>query len=128
MTYNQKALKQYQSVGVHSAVEQSSPHQLIGLLLDGLITALTRAKGLIEQKNFSVKSEQVNKASDIVIHLRGCLDHEKGGEVAGNLDALYTYMLQRIMEGNRSNDPEAFSEVLKLVGEIKAGWDEMPTT
>lgn len=126
MTYNQKALKQYQSVNVHSAIEQASPHKLISMLLDGLMTAVTRAKGLIQQKDLGRKTEQINKASDILIHLQSCLDHEQGGEVAANLDSLYGYMLRRVIEANRHNDAEALDEVMKLVAEVKAGWDEMP--
>lgn len=127
MTYNQKALKQYQSVNVHSAIEQASPHKLISMLLDGLLTAVTRAKGLIQQKDFSRKTEQINKATDIIIHLQSCLDHEKGGEVSANLDALYTYILSKVIEANRNNDVEVLDEVMKLVAEVKAGWEEMPT-
>lgn len=127
MTYNKKALQQYQSVNVHSAVEQASPHKLISLLFEGLLTALTRAKGLIEQKDFTGKSEQINKATDIVIHLQASLDHDQGGEIASNLDSLYSYVLRRIMDGNRNNDVAALEEVIRLVNEVKSGWDEMPT-
>lgn len=126
MTYNQKALKQYQSVNVHSSIEQASPHKLISMLLEGLMTAVTRAKGLIQQKDLSRKTEQINKATDIIIHLQSCLDHEKGGEVSANLDALYTYMLSKVIEANRNNDEAVLAEVMKLVAEVKAGWEEMP--
>lgn len=126
MTYNQKALKQYQTVNVHSAIEQASPHKLISMLFDGLQTAVIRAKGLIEQNDMARKTEQINKATDIVIHLQASLDHEQGGDVAANLDSLYSYMLRRIMDANRTNDPAILDEVNKLIAEVKAGWEEMP--
>lgn len=124
--YSKKALQQYQSVNVHTSVEQASPHKLISLLLEGLVTALTRASGLIQQNDLSRKTEQINKASDIVIHLRASLDLEKGGEVGSNLNDLYEYMLSRIIEANRNNDIDAIEEVIRLVNEVRAGWDEMP--
>ncbi len=126
MTYSQKALKQYQKVDVHSSIGEASPHRLIGLLFEGALTALARAKGLIEQKDQGRKTEQINKVADIIIHLRGSLDHEQGGEVAANLDALYAYMLGRVMAANRDNDVAALDEVTALIKEVKAGWDEMP--
>ena len=126
MTYNQKALNKYQSVDVHSSIDQASPHRLIAMLFDGALTAIARAKGLMEQKNFARKSEQINKVTDIVIHLQSALDHEKGGEVAANLDELYAYILRRIMQANRDNDVAVLDEVAGLLREVKTGWDEMP--
>ncbi|VAX04640.1 Flagellar biosynthesis protein FliS, partial [hydrothermal vent metagenome] len=55
--------------------------------------------------------------------LRGSLDMDAGGEIAENLDALYEYMLQRLMAGHAKNDPVALDEVNTLLREIKSGWD-----
>ncbi|MCW8883778.1 MAG: flagellar export chaperone FliS [Motiliproteus sp.] len=126
MTYNQKALKQYQSVDVSSAVNSASPHKLISMLFDGALTALARAKGMIERKDVSGRTEQINKVCDIIIGLKGSLDLEQGGEVATNLDSLYDYMLTRMLAANSQNSVEAVDEVTKLLAEVKTGWEQMP--
>ena len=126
MTYNQKALKKYQSVGLEMAVSDASPHELITMLFVGVLTAITRAKGLIEQKQMEAKGQQIAKASRIIVHLKGSLDLEKGGEVAANLDPLYDYMIQRLLVANRDLDVAALNEVSQLVSEVKAGWEAMP--
>ncbi len=126
MTYSKKALEKYQSVGLETAVSAASPHELVNMLLAGALTAITRAKGLIGQKDMAGKGEQINKASRILVYLKGCLDLEKGGEVAANLDPLYDYMIQRLAEGNRDLDVARLDEVSKLLGEVKAGWEAMP--
>ena len=126
MTYNKKALKKYQSVGVDATIHDASSHQLITMLFDGALTAITRAKGLIGQKDMAGKGEQINKASRILVHLKGSLDLEKGGEVAANLDPLYDYMIQRLAVANSQLDITALDEVSSLLGDVKSGWDSMP--
>ncbi len=126
MSYNHKALKQYKSVDVSSSIESASPHQLILMLFDGALTFLARAKGLMRQSDFEGKGEQINKASKILIHLKGALDHEQGGEVAGNLDALYDYALRRLVDANRENNDQIIDEVSELIVSVKNGWEQMP--
>ena len=126
MSYNLKALKQYQSVDISSAVNSASPHKLIGMLFDGALTALARAKGMMERQDIQGRAEQINKASEIIIGLKSSLDLEQGSEVASNLDSLYDYMLSRIMRANMNNDVQPIDEVMSLINEVKSGWNEMP--
>ncbi|EAR60068.1 flagellar export chaperone FliS [Neptuniibacter caesariensis] len=126
MSVNLNALKQYQSVDLRATVETASPHKLISMLLDGALGALAKAKGSIERESIEERTQHLNKASEIVVGLRGSLDLEQGGEVATNLDALYDYMLRAIMQANRDSDAEKVQEVMNLMLEIKQGWSEMP--
>jgi len=125
MSYSKKALTQYNKVGLETAVSEASPHELINMLFAGALTAISRAKGLVEQKDMAGKGEQINKASRILVHLKGCLDLEKGGEVAANLDPLYDYMIQRLAVANRDLDISVLDEVAKLLNEVKSGWNGM---
>ncbi|WP_415890210.1 flagellar export chaperone FliS [Neptuniibacter sp. SY11_33] len=126
MSVNLNALKQYQSVDLRATVETASPHKLISMLLDGALGALAKAKGSIERESIEERTQHLNKASEIVVGLKGSLDLEQGGEVAANLDALYDYMLRSIMSANSQNDADKVQEVMNLMLEIKQGWAEMP--
>jgi flagellar protein FliS len=126
MSVNLNALKQYQSVDLRATVETASPHKLISMLLDGALGALAKAKGACEREAIEERTISLNKATEIVIGLKGSLDLENGGEVATNLDALYDYMIAGILEANRNNDAEKIQEVMSLILEIKQGWSEMP--
>jgi len=127
MSVNLNALKQYQSVDLRATIETASPHKLISMLLDGALGALAKAKGSIERNAIEDRTKQLNKATEIVVGLKGSLDLEQGGEVAANLDALYDYMLRSIMSANSQNDADKVQEVMNLMLEIKQGWSEMPT-
>jgi len=126
MSVNLNALKQYKSVDLRATAETASPHKLIAMLFDGALGSLAKAKGAIERENISERTTHLNKASEIVVGLRGSLDLEKGGEVAANLDALYDYMTRAIMQANRNNDLDKVQEVMNLLLEVRAGWLEMP--
>ena len=126
MNANANALRQYQSVDLRATVETASPHKLIAMLFEGALKAMAKAKGAAERGSVNERTQQCNKASDILVNLRAMLDAEKGGEYAENLNGLYGYMIRRIMEANRDNSPEAAQEVIDLLLQVKLGWDEVP--
>jgi flagellar protein FliS len=125
MSINLNAMKQYQSVDLRAAVETASPKELISMLVDGALKAMAKAKGAIERKDISMRTEQLNKANDIILGLKDFLDHEKGGDIATNLDALYDYMVRTLMQANRSNDGIKVQEVMNLMLQVKTGWNGM---
>ncbi|WP_372741706.1 flagellar export chaperone FliS [Neptunomonas sp.] len=125
MSVNLNALKQYKNVDLRSAVETASPKELISMLVDGALTAMAKAMGAIERKEISARTQQLNKANDIILGLKDFLDHEKGGEIATNLDALYDYMIRTLLHANRTNDAAKVQEVMTLMLQIKSGWNGM---
>ncbi|SFF97430.1 flagellar export chaperone FliS [Neptunomonas qingdaonensis] len=125
MSVNLNALKQYKNVDLRSAVETASPKELISMLVDGALTAMAKAMGAIERKEISARTQQLNKANDIILGLKDFLNHEKGGEIATNLDALYDYMIRTLLQANRTNDAAKVQEVMTLMLQIKSGWNGM---
>ncbi|MDX1732801.1 MAG: flagellar export chaperone FliS [Halioglobus sp.] len=123
---NPSALKQYQDIGVNSGLTDANSHQLIAMLLAGAADRVASARGAIQRGEVAARGELISKAISIIDNLRASLDHERGGEVAGNLAALYDYMEQGLVEANLSGDPARLEEIGALLGEIKAGWDAIP--
>ncbi|MGK4360935.1 flagellar export chaperone FliS [Ectopseudomonas chengduensis] len=121
--YASSALKQYQSVNTQARVVDASPHRLIQMLLEGGLTRIAQARGAMERGQTALKGELIGKSIAIVAGLRDSLDLQQGGELAGNLDGLYEYMIARLTEANISNEPAVLEEVAGLLRDIKAGWD-----
>lgn len=117
------AMKQYQTVNVNAQVSEADPHRLIQMLMEGGLQRVAQAKGAMQYGNTGLKGEQIGKAVAILGGLREALDHQQGGEVAGNLDNLYAFMQQRLSQANLRNDPALLDEVTDLLREVKAGWD-----
>ena len=120
-----KALKQYGQVGTQTGVEAASPHRLVQMLMEGALDKIAIAKGHMERGNVAQKGEQISLAISIIEGLRMSLDKDKGGEIAANLEALYEYMNERLLQANIKNDLQILDEVGGLMGQIKAGWDEI---
>jgi len=121
----QNRISQYRQVGVQTGVEAASPHKLIKLLIEGAIEKVQLARGYLERQDVQRKCETVSWAMQIIDGLRGSLDMKAGGDIAANLDALYDYMLRRLLEANLRNDVAALDEVVKLLNELRAGWNSI---
>lgn len=123
--YNAK-VKNYQKEALKTQIAGADRYQLIQLLFAGCIEKLVLTRVAMERKDFELKAENISKASAILESLRGCLDFEVGGEVIENLYALYSYMIDRLLDASVKNDPQIVEEVATLLKEIKAGWDAIP--
>ncbi|AUX93868.1 flagellar export chaperone FliS [Mixta gaviniae] len=124
--YAKSGIQAYAQVGVESAVMSASPHQLVVLLFDGALSAMKKATILMEQGDIPGKGQALSKAINIISNgLRAGLNHEAGGEIAGNLDNLYEYMTRRLLQANLNNDLSAIEEVERLLSNIADAWKEI---
>jgi flagellar protein FliS len=118
----QVAMQQYRQVGNHSSVEDASPHKLILMLLTGAQERVASAKIHMINGKIGPKCDGISTAMNIITGLRASLDHEKGGEISSNLDALYQYMETRLFDANVKNDPAILDEISALLTEITSAW------
>ncbi len=121
-----KELNQYRQAGPIAEIAVADPHRLTQMLFEGALERIAVARGAIAQGQLALKAKKIIQAMDIISELRASLNLAEGGELAANLDALYEYMLRRLLAGNAHNDPQPLEEVAALLREIKAGWDAIP--
>lgn len=103
-------------------VEQASPVQLVVMLYDRAILHLHNAQGHARARRMAAKGAAIGAAVDIIAELQAVLDVKRGGDIARKLNALYTYMLERLTEANYRNDPAGMDEVARLLAELREGW------
>lgn len=126
MRINHKALESYGAVKVVTGVSGANSVQLIQMLFDGLLESLSAAKGHIMHGDIAEKSKALSRASRIVLGLQNALDHDKGGELATNLNELYMYCTRRVLHANMHNDVSAIDEVYGLMSDIRQAWETVP--
>lgn len=119
-------INQYRQVGIKDQIAAADPHKVTQLLMQAALENLAVAKGCLERSDMINKGKPIAKATSIISSLRDTLDHKAGGEIATNLDNLYTYMLDQISEASVSNSTELISEVINLLLPIKTAWDQIP--
>ena len=110
MRANLKGIESYGDVKHSTGVATANNVELIQMLFDGLIESLSTAKGHIQRGSISEKSKAIARASRIVLGLQGALDFEKGGDLASNLNELYSYVTRRLIHVNLHNDLKALEE------------------
>ena len=123
---SKKHIDAYNKVGLETGVDMSSPHRLVLMLLDGAIFTLGSAGQAMNESRSAEKGKLISSANDIISGgLQASIDKKAGGEIAERLDSMYNYMCTRLLHANLRNDLAAIQEVSVLLGEIKAGWEEI---
>ena len=114
----------YAKVGVETGVMAANPHKLIVMLFEGAEVALRLARQQMADGDVPAKGRSISKAINIIDNgLRASLDKKAGGEIATNLEALYEYMVERLLHANLNNSSEMLQEVLQLLAELRGAWE-----
>lgn len=112
-------------------VTTTSPADVVIMLYDGAIKCLRQAKDEIVAKNYARKGILITRALDIIAELDGCLNIEKGGELAENLHNLYFVCNTKLLRANIDLDVAMVDDVVKTLTELKSAFEEikqqMPT-
>ena len=120
------AARAYQQVAVATGLEGASAHKLIAMLFDGFQEAVSRARGALATGQLEAKGRAIAHAARIVEEgLRGGLNLREGGALAGDLDALYTYVSLRLTHANLHNDDAALVECAELLKPLAQAWSSI---
>ena len=126
MTRN--ALSVYNKVEVETGVIAASPQKLILMLFEGAQLAAREATQHMLRNEIAQKGAAISKTIMIIEHgLKASLDIKAGGEMALKLQALYDYMINRLLIANLKNQPEALDEVARLLAELHDAWAAIGT-
>ncbi|MDR2795786.1 MAG: flagellar export chaperone FliS [Spirochaetaceae bacterium] len=113
-------------------IKTASQGQLIIMLYDGGISSLDRALELLNRKPGLKKNpsaieetgKAILKAQEIITELMVSLDFERGGEIAGNLFALYTWFNKELLEAHVKSDAARILVVRNWLDLMRASWVE----
>jgi len=115
MSFGAKSYKQ-------TLIKTATPEQVLLMLYEAAIKNSKLAVISIEKKNIAEKCSYIGKVHDIIMELRNTLDHNKGQEVATQLDALYEFCISQLFKANAGNDVMALQNVTKILTTLHEGW------
>lgn len=107
----------------NEALHKKSPQEITALLYEACMNNLEAAIEAIQEKDYVLSNEKLQKANDILERLGAGLNYE-AGIVADQLDAVYNYMADRLVQANYKKDITAIGEILQLVKEISSAWHQ----
>lgn len=102
-----------------------SREEIVVKLYEALRMRLQAAIEEINDGNIAKKAEHLSRALAIVLELQASLDMEQGGEIAVNLNDLYSYLVSDLMTANLKNDTRKIDEALKVVEPLLEAWTEI---
>ncbi len=105
--------------------QTASPHRLTLMLYNGAIQFAGNAIQAMQQSNITDANKYIQKTQDIVYELLTSLNTKQGGQLAENLKNLYLYIIDRLVEANIKKEEEPLHEVIKIISEIRASWEEI---
>ncbi|MHC6802064.1 flagellar export chaperone FliS, partial [Vibrio antiquarius] len=94
----------YQQVDLDAQAAAANPHQLVIMLIDGLLDEVERIRGHLAANRLAEKGNGINKCMNILIGLTSALDDENGGEIAENLRQLYDFCQVELYYASVQND------------------------
>ncbi len=123
MSYGRQASR-YRDTEVLTA----TPGQLVVLLYDHLLASLHRARAAMDAHNDEQLSEQLDKSRNVLTELLVTLDRERGGEVASNLAALYSFLLGELVQVGVRSDVARLERVTRMIAELREAFAQAATT
>lgn len=123
MSYSRQASR-YRETEVLTA----TPGQLVVLLYDHLLLSLRRAKVAMEAGESEAKSDHLEKGRNVLTELLVTLDREKGGEVAANLGALYSFLLGELVQIGVRADVARLDRVTHMIGELRDAFAQVASS
>lgn len=113
-------MNQYQQ----NQITTASPEKLLLMLYDGAIRFTRRARQAMAEGDHATRRHFIGKTMAIVTEFSNTLDHEIGGEIATNLDALYHFMIQELTTANMKKTEEPLQVVENLLVDLRGTWAE----
>ncbi|TWI57876.1 flagellar export chaperone FliS [Halalkalibacter nanhaiisediminis] len=111
----------------NEALHQKTPQELTALLYEACLTNLEDSLTHIDEKDFIRANEKLQKASDIVHRLGAGINYE-AGIVADQLEQVYNYMADKLVEANLKKDKAVVQEVITVLEPIMNAWNEAMKT
>jgi flagellar protein FliS len=121
MSAAQSTVNQYQQVQISTA----DRGQLLVLIYDGGLRFLARAEKSLEEGDLVGFGHHLGRAQAIIAELLHTLDHKLGGEVATNLERLYRFMLEHLVEANLQKSPRHVADVRRILGIVAGAYRDI---
>ena len=115
----------YQNAYKKASVNTLDQTKLIIMLYDGAIKNASFAVEHMKSGQIEKVHECLIKTKNIVTELMATLNMDKGGDIAKNLQSLYSYMFSQLIEANMNKKTEPVVIVIDLLKELRAAWTQI---
>ncbi len=115
--------KEYQKTQVTTAGKD----KVLLMLYEGCIRFMKLAKTKMVEKKTAEKGKYISRSIDIISELMNTLDHKVGGQLSNDLESLYMFMIDKLIDANIHNRPEDLDVVIDLMSNLYVAWSDVIT-
>ncbi len=113
--------KAYQKTQVTTARKE----KILLMLYEGCIRYMKLARQKMAENKVAEKGKFISKSIDIISELMNTLDHKSGGQLSTDLESLYMFMIDRLIEANVHNKAEDLDIVIDLMSNLYVAWEDV---
>jgi len=103
-------------------IMEMKPQELTALLYQAFLEKLRGAIKALEEGDHIGSNYLLQGCNDILERLGGGINY-KAGIIADQLEALYDFCSQKLIEANINKDKELLEQVLKIMENISEAWN-----
>ncbi|SER47948.1 flagellar export chaperone FliS [Salipaludibacillus aurantiacus] len=108
----------------NKALHEKTSQEITSLLYEALLENLEMAVSALKDKDYLIANVKMQKSNDILFRLGGGLNYE-AGILADQLDHLYNYLSDRLIQANYKKDILIVEEVIRHIEKIYKAWNEL---
>lgn len=109
---------------MQTQVRSSSPLELVVMLYDGILRQTAAAVDAMARKDIRARREAISKSLAIISELQSTLNMDQGGDIAVQLDRLYSWMTESLMQATMQQDPRPIQDVRRILETLRDGWQQ----
>ncbi len=106
-------------------IKTATPEMVIVKLYEGALRFIRNAKSHQEAGEIAGRATSISKALAIVNELQHSLNLEKGGDIAQNLDSLYFYVTDCLLEANVRGTGQPLDAASMVLSTLNEAWTEI---
>jgi flagellar secretion chaperone FliS len=107
-----------------NAIQTAPPEQLVLMLYDGALRFLRRAQASIEQGQPPQATQQISRATAIIMELNATLDTERGGQIAENLRSLYFFLHRHLLAATVEQSTAKLDDAIGIIKDLRDAFAE----
>jgi len=107
---------------LRNAVLTATSEQLVLMLYDGAIRFARQAKEALARKDFESSCDRLLRAQRIVQELQAGLREEVNPDLARQMNSLYVFIYERLVQANMTQQSGPIDEALKILEHQRETW------
>jgi flagellar protein FliS len=102
--------------------QAATPLEVVALLYDRILHFMDAATEAIARRDIAARRDTLHHALTLISQLQSTLDMERGGDIAHELDRLYTYVTGRLFDAAIKNDAAPIGEARAVMETLREAW------